>query len=110
MCPCGRCRYATASKKLLSLLPLLEGSAAEVREDFLIEYYSDTVFPRIQNMGYQALRTRQYKYIRYTELDAMDELYDLKADPQELDNLLPGNAQRGLAEKLAARIESLLTP
>jgi hypothetical protein len=35
------------------------------RKDFLIEYYSDKVFPRIRNMGYEAVRTRQWKYIRY---------------------------------------------
>lgn len=93
-----------------SLLPLLEGSAAEVREDFLIEYYSDTVFPRIQNMGYQALRTHRYKYIRYTELDGMDELYDLYSDPRELDNLLPDRAPSGLVESMARKIDVQLAP
>lgn len=88
-----------------SLVPLLEGSAEELREDFLIEYYSDEVFPRIQNMGYHALRTHQYKYIRYRELRDMDELYDLEADPHELDNLLPDRAPSGLIEQLAARID-----
>jgi len=44
------------------------------REDFLIEYYSDTVFPRIRNMGYQGIRTRRWKYIHYRDLDRADEL------------------------------------
>jgi N-acetylglucosamine-6-sulfatase len=35
------------------------------RDEFLIEYYSDTVFPRIRNMGYQAVRTKDWKYIHY---------------------------------------------
>jgi hypothetical protein len=31
-------------------------------------------------MGYKALRTDRYKYIRYTELVGVDELYDLAQD------------------------------
>ena len=49
-----------------------------VREDFLIEYFSDAVFPRIRNMGYQAVRTRRWKYIHYVDLSGADELYDLQ--------------------------------
>ena len=56
------------------------------REDFLIEYYSDKVFPRIRNMGYQAVRTQRWKYIHYRDLSNADELYDLVNDPYEMDN------------------------
>ena len=51
------------------------------RENFLIEYYSDTVFPRIRNMGYRAVRTHRWKYIHYVDLADGDELYDLIDDP-----------------------------
>ena len=71
-----------------SLVPLLRGDRPSWREAILIEYYSDTVFPRIRNMGYRAIRTDRYKYIRYLELPGMDELYDLEVDPYELDNLM----------------------
>ncbi len=71
-----------------SLLPLLKGESPAWREAVLIEYYSDSVFPRIRNMGYRAIRTDRYKYIRYLELPGMDELYDLEVDPFELDNLM----------------------
>jgi N-acetylglucosamine-6-sulfatase len=72
-----------------SLAPLLRGeSPPDWRTSFLIEYFSDSVFPRVRNMGYQAVRTEQYKLIRYTELDGMDELYDLRADPYELVNVI----------------------
>ena len=64
------------------------------REDFLVQYYSDTVFPRIRNMGYQAVRTDRWKYIHYRELDNADELYDLKADPFELDNRIARDPAR----------------
>jgi len=71
-----------------SLLPVLRGVAPEWRTSFLVEYWSDTVFPRIQRMGYDAVRTERYKYIRYRELEGMDELYDLEKDPYELENLI----------------------
>ncbi|MBK5292756.1 MAG: sulfatase-like hydrolase/transferase [Acidobacteriia bacterium] len=58
------------------------------RDDFLIEYYSDTVFPRIRNMGYHAVRTQDWKYIQYRELKGMDELYNLRKDPYEMNNLI----------------------
>jgi N-acetylglucosamine-6-sulfatase len=71
-----------------SLVPLLEGKPWTPRDAFLIEYFSDTVFPRVRNMGYQAVRTDRWKYIHYTELPGMDELYDLESDPFEMRNLI----------------------
>lgn len=55
--------------------PLVEGRAADWRQSFLVEYFSDTVMPRVRNMGYNAVRTRRWK------------LYDLERDPYELQNL-----------------------
>lgn len=75
------------------------------REDFLIEYYSDKVFPRIRNMGYQAVRTRRWKYIQYRDIAGADELYDLANDPYEMENRI-GNAQAPLAE-MQARLAKL---
>jgi hypothetical protein len=82
-----------------SLVPLLRGGKNGWRDSFLIEYYSDHVFPRIVNMGYKAVRTQRWKYIHYLELDGMDELYDLKADPYEMKNLVnQPNAKEMLKE------------
>ncbi len=91
-----------------SLLPLLQGERVRWRASFLIEYYSDTVFRRMVKMGYKAVRTGQWKYIHYLELDGMDELYDLKADPYELKNLVnqPG-AQKPLG-RMKGELERLL--
>ncbi len=92
----------------VSLVPVLDGSASSWRSSVLIEYYSDTVFPRILNMGYQAVRTERYKYIRYTELSGMDELYDLSADPFEMDNLIgtsKGDALLPDLERELARLQ-----
>ncbi|HRX78321.1 MAG TPA: sulfatase [Pirellulaceae bacterium] len=71
-----------------SLVPLLRGNSPENwRNSFLIQYNSDTVFPRVDRMGYRAIRTQRWKFIRYNELDGMDELYDMKHDPYEMHNL-----------------------
>ena len=76
----------------------------------MIEYFSDTVFPRVLNMGYQALRTERWKYIRYTELRNMDELYDLAADPYELKNLIVDSAHRADRDRLSQELDRLLRP
>lgn len=77
-----------------SLAPIFAGDARGWRQSFLVEYYTDTVFPRVLNMGYTAVRTTRHKYIEYRDLQGMDELYDLEADPYEMKNLIsmPGSA------------------
>ncbi|MFT4632940.1 MAG: hypothetical protein ACI8PP_000547 [Candidatus Pseudothioglobus sp.] len=47
-------------------------------------------------------------YIHASELTGMVQLYDLKADPDELDNLLPDYALSGIFNNMAARIYALL--
>src|SRR6185436_20332274 len=71
-----------------SLVPVLRRESAPWRTSFLVEYWSDKVFPRVANMGYQAIRTDRWKYIHYLELPGMDELYDLRADPFEMKNVI----------------------
>jgi N-acetylglucosamine-6-sulfatase len=91
-----------------SLVPLLRGARPAWRNSFLIEYYSDKVFPRILQMGYKAVRNQRWKYIHYLELQGMDELYDLKVDPFELKNLISEpRAQASLAE-MKRELERLL--
>jgi arylsulfatase A-like enzyme len=77
------------------------------RDAVLIEYFDDTVFPRIRNMGYSAVRTRRWKYIHYRSLRGADEMYDLKSDPYELANRI-GDPRAPLAE-LKRRLNGLLT-
>jgi N-acetylglucosamine-6-sulfatase len=91
-----------------SLAPLLKGGSASGRNSFLIEYYSDRVFPRVLQMGYKAVRNRRWKYIHYLELKGMDELYDLKTDPYEMKNLIhhPGAAKA--LDEMKQEMERLL--
>jgi N-acetylglucosamine-6-sulfatase len=88
-----------------SLVPLLRGQKVPWRDSFLTEYFSDTVFPRVRQMGYQCVRNPRWKWIHYVDLEGMDELYDLRADPYEMKNLIAHPeaqpALKSLREELA---------
>jgi N-acetylglucosamine-6-sulfatase len=93
-----------------SLVPVFRDSRALWRDAFLIEHYSETVFPRTRQMGYRALRTEAWKYIHYVDLPGTDELYDLNRDPYEMRNLIaaPGAAAelKRLRDQLAAELRA----
>jgi N-acetylglucosamine-6-sulfatase len=91
-----------------SIVPLLRGEQPKWRDSFLIEYFSDKVFPRIQKMGYQAVRTSRWKYIHYTELPGMDELYDLQADRYEMSNRIADTDAQPALRDLRAELQRLL--
>jgi len=91
-----------------SLAPIFGGTAAAWRESFLVEYYSDTVFPRILKMGYSAVRTTKAKYIEYRELTGMNELYDLESDPYEEHNLIAEPAAAVLLRTMQNGLQQLI--
>jgi len=97
----------TVKRQGRSLVPLLRGESPTWRRSVLVEYYSDRVFPRIRDMGYQAVRTERHKYIHYLELPGMDELYDLEADPYEMDNIIDTRAGRAALPALRAELARL---
>ena len=91
-----------------SLVPLFKGDAADWRTSLLIEYYTDTVFPRVLEMGYKAVRTERYKYIHYVDLKGMDELYDLASDPHEMENLIDEPGARAVVREMKTELLRLL--
>ena len=91
-----------------SLVPVLTQQAQDWRTSFLVEYFSDTVFPRIRTMGYSAVRTGRHKYIQFRDLRGMDELYDLEADPYELTNLIGKPESRDLLPQMQTELQRLL--
>ncbi len=92
-----------------SLAPLLRAEhPRDWRSAFLVEYNTDTVFPRVFNMGYKAIRTPRWKYIKFNRLDGMDELYDLRADPYELNNLVRDPMSQALLRELKTDLRGLL--
>jgi arylsulfatase A-like enzyme len=93
-----------------SLLPLFTRTPADWRKSFLVEYTTDIVFPRTLKMGYDAVRTERYKFIRYRDLVGMNELYDLQQDPFELKNLVDSPSAAGLRQQMETELGRLLAP
>ncbi|MCA9174591.1 MAG: sulfatase [Planctomycetales bacterium] len=92
-----------------SLTPLMRGQRpADWHRAFLIQYNSDTVFPRVHRMGYRAIRTERWKLIRYTDLEGMDELYDLRRDPYEMHNVASEPKLREQLATLNRQLDELL--
>jgi arylsulfatase A-like enzyme len=88
-----------------SLVPLLADPNASWRKSIYTEYYREPQTLRVPT--WQAVRTDRWKYIRYTELTNMDELYDLKADPYELKNLVKDSATQNTLKELQAELQRL---
>jgi N-acetylglucosamine-6-sulfatase len=91
-----------------SWMPIFNETVKDWRNSFLVEYYSDTVFPRMQNMGYKAVRNQQYKYIRYVDLEGMNELYDIVNDPYELHNVIDDPEMAGVLSEMKEELNLLL--
>lgn len=81
-----------------SMLPLFEGETEGWRERIFYEYFWEPSFPQTPTIF--AVRTDRYKYIfNYGVWDA-NELYDLQADPHEVNNLIQSEAHTGIALEL----------
>jgi N-acetylglucosamine-6-sulfatase len=91
-----------------SWVPIFTGNAKTWRSSFLVEYYSDTVMPRIVKMGYKAVRNQRYKYIHYVDLEGMNELYDLVMDPYELHNIINDPNMVGTLRDMKKELNRLL--
>ncbi|MBI4976873.1 MAG: sulfatase-like hydrolase/transferase [Spirochaetes bacterium] len=68
----------------LSMLPLFGGKPSSWRSSFLYEYYVDLT-PSIPMM--LGVRTPEWKYVTYPDIDDVPELYQLLKDPKEMTNL-----------------------
>jgi len=78
-----------------SFVPCLENPEKEGRE---------AAVSVIKN--WRSIRTDRYKYV--DNLNDLPELYDLRADPDELDNLAPDNDRPKILEKLQSKLSSRL--
>ncbi len=68
-----------------SLRPLLAGQQTAWRKSFLYEYFEEDWLPGIPSM--LGVRTEQWKYVQYPDIQDLDELYQLEMDPHEMHNL-----------------------
>ena len=93
-----------------SLVPLLTGESVHWREEFLYEYFRESLFMR-DSPYYSyatptmiALRTRTAKLVTYPEYPSWSQFFDLLQDPLERSDLLAGAE---LSPELAATIAEL---
>ncbi len=90
-----------------SLLPLANGDKVDSwRDSLLYEYYWEFNFPSTPTTF--ALRSDDFKLIQYHGIWDTDELYDMKNDPQEMNNLIDDprylNVKVKLRKALFARL------
>ncbi len=88
----------------LSLAQALRDRAAHIRSSFLYEHFP--VFP-IPIPGMTAVRTDDYKYITYHNNVRPHELYNLRNDPGETNNIVKRTDKRGVLSDLTAELEKL---
>ena len=87
-----------------SLLPILKNQNKNWRKDFLYEHSFD--HPAIPKS--EGVRTEEWKYIRYPdEKPVFEELYNLKKDPFEENNLSTNKFSQSVLEKLRRRCDEL---
>jgi arylsulfatase A-like enzyme len=79
-----------------SFLPLLRGRRIRWRSAYLIEYLGRTMLRQSGPPPYVAVHTSRYLYVEYQR--GWRELYDLRRDPWELDNVA-GSARYAPVER-----------
>jgi arylsulfatase A-like enzyme len=88
-----------------SLLPLLKRPESDLREDFFMEHDSivNAENPIPDSYG---IRTKEWKYIRYVNMEPeVEELYHLSVDPLELNNLINDEPQKSMRTNLRQRLD-----
>jgi N-acetylglucosamine-6-sulfatase len=90
----------------VSFLELPNKPEMDWRDYFLYVYYWEKNFP--QSPTQFALRGDRFKYITYYGLWDVDELYDLKTDPGEINNLINDPNYKSVAKDLENRLYAML--
>ncbi len=87
-----------------SCLELSQGKDVQWRDSFLYEYFDDLGFP---HPPIRAVRTPEFKYINYLEDRFKDELFNIKEDPGERNNLIDDHQAAPKLKQLKAELERL---
>jgi len=87
-----------------SFLPLLEDPKQPWRQSFAIERRQRETMEIVGPASFHAVRTADWTYVEY--FNGERELYDLRADPQQLDNVVTA-AEPLLLDQLSRRLAEL---
>jgi len=91
--------------------PLVQGKTRSWRKAWLYEYNYEKQFPYTPNV--RGIRTDTWKYVHYPHGDGgpdrhMAELYNLKEDPGELNNLIADPKYDAVVKQLQMQLDRLL--
>ncbi|MBN1345228.1 MAG: sulfatase [Phycisphaerae bacterium] len=90
-----------------SMKPLLAGRKVDDwRKSFFYTYFQEAWVPGLPTM--LAVRTADWKYARYPDLEDLDELYDLSRDRIEMHNLVADPAAKPKLEEMRAELDRLI--
>ena len=86
-----------------SFLPLLKKEAVDTwRDTIYYEYFWERPFPQTPTV--HAVRTAEYKYIRYHGIWDLNELYHISEDPLETNNLIRSKEHQDIARDLRSSL------
>jgi len=88
--------------------PLLRGESIPWRSEWFYEHTYNTKPPRRPIAKSVGVRTQRWKYIRYTEPDPpYEQLFDLRNDPVEQQNLAALSEHAGVLADMRSRWKRL---
>lgn len=90
----------------MSLLPLVSGQTTRTARDAIL---TEHLWEFANIPPSEGVRTERWKYFRYVNDHALEELYDLAEDPQEIRNLAGDPAYRSRMNEMRSQLESLTT-
>lgn len=95
---------------LMENLFLQEIHSAGVKKHKNIPELNDEIIANNRSYRTRGVRTERYKYFKYYEHDpVIEELYDLEADPSEMNNLISNPEYATILSKLRQQTEALHT-
>lgn len=89
-----------------SFLPLVNGKKAKGRKNMYYHYYENGEHAVSPHFG---IRTSRYKLIRYYKRVDGWELFDLKKDPDEMNNLYGKKGYDKITSKLKKQLDALIS-
>ncbi|HSW46111.1 MAG TPA: sulfatase [Phycisphaerae bacterium] len=87
-----------------SFRPLLAGEKPrDWRDSFVYRYYQEEWLPGYPTL--EALRTSDWVYIRYPKIEDIDELYNVRKDPEAMNNLAAEPSQQSRIQEMRAELD-----
>lgn len=88
----------------VSAKPLMAGKKPAWREDWYYEYDRENPYltPTVRGV-----RTKRWKYVEYPDINDTAELYDLKSDPGEMNNLISDPKHASVLADMKKRLARL---